>query len=198
MRIAVGTAMAAETAVRADRPEDRELDRDFAAGAEGSLERLYASAAPLVHTLALRSLGDAAEAEDVTQQTFVAAWRGRDGYRPERGSARGWVVGIARRRIADALDARARERRRLEAVADQPVARDPDPLATEAERIMVRGEVESLGPPRSTIVALAFFEGHTHEQIADRLSMPLGTVKSHLRRSLLALRHGLEAADASL
>jgi len=195
---AVGTAMAAETTVRADRPDDRALDREFAAGAEGSLERLYQSAAPLIHTLALRALGDAAEAEDVTQQTFVSAWRGRDRYDPDRGSARGWVVGIARRRIADALDARTRERRRLEAVAEQPPVREADPLAAEAERIMVRGEVENLGPPKSTIVALAFFEGHTHEQIAARLEMPLGTVKSHLRRSLLALRHGLEAADASL
>lgn len=195
---AVGTAMAAETTVRADRPDDRALDREFAAGADGSLERLYQSAAPLIHTLALRALGDAAEAEDVTQQTFVSAWRGRDRYDPDRGSARGWVVGIARRRIADALDARTRERRRLEAVAEHPPVRDEDPLATEAQRIMVRVEVENLGPPKSTIVALAFFEGHTHEQIAARLEMPLGTVKSHLRRSLLALRHGLEAADASL
>ncbi|WP_286214797.1 RNA polymerase sigma factor [Demequina sediminis] len=190
--------MATETAERGDASGDRALDLDFAAGVEGSLEGLYRSASALVYTLALRSLGDASEAEDVTQQTFVAAWRGRDGYDPTRGSARGWVVGIAKRRIADALAARARESRRLEAVKDEPVVAVADPLEREAERIMVRGEVESLGPPRSTIVSLAFFEGRTHEQIAEHLRMPLGTVKSHLRRSLMALRQGLEAADASL
>ncbi|BDZ62666.1 hypothetical protein Lsed01_00694 [Demequina sediminis] len=194
----MGTAMATETAERGDASGDRALDLDFAAGVEGSLEGLYRSASALVYTLALRSLGDASEAEDVTQQTFVAAWRGRDGYDPTRGSARGWVVGIAKRRIADALAARARESRRLEAVKDEPVVAVADPLEREAERIMVRGEVESLGPPRSTIVSLAFFEGRTHEQIAEHLRMPLGTVKSHLRRSLMALRQGLEAADASL
>ncbi|WP_082105017.1 RNA polymerase sigma factor [Demequina maris] len=193
-----GTAMAAETAERDDAPDRRSLDRDFAAGVDGSLERLYRESSALVYTLALRALGDRAEAEDVTQQTYVAAWRGRDRFDPDRGSARGWVVGIARRTIADALEARSRERRRLEAVRELPVPGEPDPLAAEAERILVRGEVEGLGPPRSTIVALAFFEGRTHEQIATELRMPLGTVKSHLRRSLIALRRGLEAADASL
>ncbi|WP_296667824.1 sigma-70 family RNA polymerase sigma factor [Demequina sp.] len=193
-----GATLVAEATVRDERPEGRALDREFAAGAEGSLERLYESSATLVHSLAMRALGDSAEAEDVTQQTFVAAWRGRDGYDPDKGSARGWVVGIARRRIADALDARSRERRRLEAVMDTPVTHTSDPFAREADRIMVRSEVENLGPPRSTIVSLAFFEGRTHEQIAEHLSIPLGTVKSHLRRSLVTLRRGLEAADASL
>ncbi|MFP5359544.1 MAG: RNA polymerase sigma factor, partial [Actinomycetes bacterium] len=127
--------MATETAERGDASGDRALDLDFAAGVEGSLEGLYRSASALVYTLALRSLGDASEAEDVTQQTFVAAWRGRDGYDPTRGSARGWVVGIAKRRIADALAARARESRRLEAVKDEPVVAVADPLEREAERI---------------------------------------------------------------
>ncbi|WP_062381738.1 RNA polymerase sigma factor [Demequina pelophila] len=178
--------------------EDRALDHEFAAGAEGSLERLYASASRLVYTLALRALGDGAEAEDVTQQTFVSAWRTREGYDPERGSARAWVVGIARRRIADALDARARERRRVEAVAARPEPVAEDPLDGHAQRILVRAEVEGLGPPRNQIVELAFFEGCTHQQISERMDMPLGTVKSHLRRSLIELRRGLEAADASL
>lgn len=190
--------MAAETTAGPDRPGDRALDHEFAAGADGSLERLYGESSSLVYTLALRALGDAAEAEDVTQQTFVSAWRTRAGYDPHRGSARGWVVGIARRRIADALAARSREWRRLEAVRDEAPPSVADPLAMETERILVRGEVERLGPPRNQIVTLAFFEGRTHEQIAERLGMPLGTVKSHLRRSLLALRKGLEAADASL
>ncbi len=89
--------------------------------------------------------------------------------------------------------------RTFEALARQAVEESTaDPLAHEADRIVVRGEVENLGPPRSTIVKLAFFEGRTHEQIATELRMPLGTVKSHLRRSLVALRRGLEAADASL
>lgn len=181
-----------------ERLDARALDRDFAAGIDGSLENLYASVSTLVYTLAVRALGDTAEAEDVTQQTFVSAWRSRKDYDPARGSARGWVVGIARRRIADALAVRAREGRRLEAVSLQPTPESADPLDREAERMMVRAEVESLGPPRSEIVALAFFEGRTHLQIAEQLRMPLGTVKSHLRRSLAELRRGLEAADAAL
>lgn len=195
------TAVRERMAVQADRserPDGRALDHEFAAGADGSLEELYRASSALVYSLALRALGDATEAEDVTQQTFVSAWRAREGYDPERGSARGWVVGIARRRIADALEARTRERRRLEAVRVDAEPAETDPLAQQADRILVRGEVESLGPPKSQIVELAFFEGCTHQQISERMKMPLGTVKSHLRRSLIELKRGLEAADASL
>ncbi|WP_228373429.1 RNA polymerase sigma factor [Demequina gelatinilytica] len=196
--MSVRAAMVAEAVEPEGASDDRSLDHEFAAGADGSLERLYRESSSLVFTLALRALGDRAEAEDVTQQIYVAAWRSRTGFDPDRGSARGWVVGIARRVIADALASRTRDRRRLDAARQAVEESTADPLAHEADRIVVRGEVENLGPPRSTIVKLAFFEGRTHEQIATELRMPLGTVKSHLRRSLVALRRGLEAADASL
>ncbi|WP_291383595.1 sigma-70 family RNA polymerase sigma factor [Demequina sp.] len=148
---------------------------------------------PLVFTLAVRALGDHAEAEEVTQQTCVAAWRSRGTFDPDRGALRGWIVGIARRAIADALEGRTRERRRLEAIRDAPSDAERDHV----DDVLLAYEIEALGDPRRTIMSLASFEGHTHEHIAQSLDMPLGTVKSHIRRSLVTLRTRLEAADVA-
>ncbi len=166
--------------------------RGFRDGDEAALEVVYRDVSALVHTLALRALRNAADAEDVTQATFVSAWRGRERFDPERGDLRGWIVGIAKRRIADALDARTREARRLTAVKD---AVEPAVSDGEAEAVEIAYEIEALGDPKRTIVSLAFYEGATHEQIAERLEMPLGTVKSHLRRSLITLRRRWEVRD---
>lgn len=185
--------VAREREVSVVEASDPSLARAFVAGADGALEDLYRDLSPLVFTLAMRSLGSEAEAEDVTQQTFVSAWRSRGSFDPDRGVLRGWVVGIARKCIADALERRTRERRKLEAVRDLPHEPPDDGI----ESMVLAYEIEALGDPRRTIMALAFFEGHTHEQISDRLAMPLGTVKSHIRRSLTTLRTRLEAADVA-
>lgn len=193
--VAIEERPAPMAAVPASQPDRAAVARAFAAGEESALEDLYRDLSPLIYSMAMRALGSEPDAEDVTQQTFVSAWRGREGFDPERGDLRGWVVGILRRRIADALEARSRESRRLEAVrdatADEPVRGD------DADSVILAYEVEALGDPRATIVALAFFEGATHEQISQRLDMPLGTVKSHLRRSLIQLRDRWEVSDVA-
>ncbi len=171
----------------------RALARAFAAGDEAALEELYRDVSSLVYSLALRALDSTADAEDVTQQTFVSAWRGRGNYDPDRGDLRGWVVGIAKRRIADALAARARESRREEAVQHIHATT----VDEHADKVLLACEVEALGDPRKTIIALAYYEGATHEQISQRLGMPLGTVKSHLRRSLIELRNRWEVSDVA-
>jgi RNA polymerase sigma factor (sigma-70 family) len=167
----------------------------FAAGAEGSLERVYADASALVYTLAVRALGDSHEAEDVTQQTFVSAWRARDTYDPSRGEVRGWIVGIARKRIADALERRRREVRNLDAV--RSASAEGTSVEADLDEVLLAYELETLGDPRATIMGLAFIHGQTHEQIAQSLNMPLGTVKSHIRRSLITLRNRWEVSDVA-
>lgn len=87
---------------------DEELARGLVAGDEDCLAAVYRRWSSLVYALARRALGNAGEAEDVTQQVFLGVWRGRAGYRPERGPLGGWIVGITRRKIFDALAARAR------------------------------------------------------------------------------------------
>ncbi|MEV5975170.1 sigma-70 family RNA polymerase sigma factor [Streptomyces sp. NPDC051921] len=179
---------------------DAEVGLGIARGDERCLAEAHRRWARLVHTLAARALGDPREAEDVAQQVFVAAWRGRAGFRPERGTVPGWLVGITRRKTVDALAARTRRR---ELVAEAAAATEVGPRARdEAERgpervldrIVVAGELARLPRVQRDVLALAYFGDLTQTEIADRTGLPLGTVKSHARRGLQSLRRNLTAA----
>jgi RNA polymerase sigma-70 factor (ECF subfamily) len=179
--------------------DDRSVGHAFAAGLEWALREAFQRWAPLVHTLAVRKLGDPRDAEDVTQQVFVKAWQGREKFDPDRGNLAAWLVGIARHAAADAIDRRIRDARLAQRAA---VLRDPgDEHRSEADAVtdavVITAGMAELSPPQRNVVELAFYEGLTHHQIADRLGMPLGTVKSHLRRALLKLREHLEVSDAA-
>ncbi|MGW2013509.1 sigma-70 family RNA polymerase sigma factor [Streptomyces sp. NPDC001927] len=184
------TALTALTA----QPTDAEIGAGLARGDEECLALAYRRWGGLVHALAQRTVGDAREAEDITQQVFLAAWRGRHGYRPERGPVPAWLVGIARRKIADALSARTR-RTALVAAAGAALAphRAPVDGADQLlDRIVVTGELARLPSVQRDVLTLAFFGGLTQTQIAHRTGMPLGTVKSHARRGLQRLRLRLD------
>ncbi|MFJ2725182.1 sigma-70 family RNA polymerase sigma factor [Streptomyces collinus] len=173
---------------------DEELARGLVAGDEACLIAVYRRWSGLVYGLARRSLGDAREAEDVTQQVFLGVWRGRHGYRPDRGSLAGWIVGITRRRIVDALSARTR-RADLVAAAGSALLLTggtvaPGPEAV-LDRVVVRQALARLPVPQREVLRLAFFEDLTQTQIAARTGWPLGTVKSHARRGLHRLRDSL-------
>ena len=187
--------------VRTDEEETTAVMHDLAErlrdGSLEALEEAYARWSSLVHTLALRSLGNHHDAEDVTQQVFVAAWRSRHTLRPERGTVPGWLVGITRNKVADLHAQRARQARDLGAAALDalPDQHDPPPDEQLAARLVLADALDDLGEPRSTVVRMAFLEDLTHDEIARRLQLPLGTVKSHVRRGLLHLRSRLEEVN---
>ncbi|MGW2638988.1 sigma-70 family RNA polymerase sigma factor [Streptomyces sp. NPDC001348] len=171
---------------------DEELAHGLAADDAGCLAAVYRRWSALVYSLARRSLGDAGEAEDVTQQVFLGVWRGRRRYRPERGPLGGWIVGITRRRIADALSARTRRGELVAAAGTLHMLKDTEvrdgrPEAV-LDRVLVRRELARLPAPQRRVLALAFYEDLTQTQIAARTGLPLGTVKSHARRGLHRLR----------
>ena len=169
-----------------------ELDAAFAAGDEHALAAAFRHCAGLVRALAVRALRDDAAADDVVQEVFVRAWKYRSGYSPERSSAPAWLVGIARNCIADAARSAGREAAQRQAAVAGEHGGTHEEADLLVDRMLVRSEIRRLGPPRSTIVALAVYEELTHQQIAHRLDLPLGTVKSHLRRGLTHLRTRLE------
>ncbi len=172
-----------------------QLARRFTAGDERALAEIYSQRSSLVYSLALRSLGDATDAEDVTQKVFVAAWQGRERFDPARASLSAWLVGITRNTVADAHQARSRERAITEHVAAiTGDDRAPAPETDLADRLLIADEMARLEPLPRRVVQLAFFDDLTHLQIADRLGIPVGTVKSHIRRSLSKLRGRLEVS----
>ncbi len=174
--------------------KDDDLDRvvaEFVAGGEDALAEIYKRYSALVYSVALRSLGDVTEAEDVTQKVFVAAWTGRHTYKPERARVATWLMGIARNKIVDTHARRARERRIQTEVAANAEPATSEPMDV-AERLLVADELSRLDAVPQQVLRLAFYEDLTHAQIAERLQLPPGTVKSHIRRSLIKIRRRME------
>ncbi|MCW3493355.1 RNA polymerase sigma factor [Microbacterium sp. SSM24] len=180
-----------------DDDEERALCARFRAGDEHALEQLYRRWSPIVFTLSLRVLGDRGDAEDVTQKTFVSAWTSRAAYDPAKGRMSTWLVAIARRRIADTFEARRRVRELQEKLQAYTLSEDPPSEIDLGDRLLLADEIDQLEPDAQRVVRLAFYDDLTHQQIATRLDMPLGTVKSHIRRSLIRLRSRLEASHVA-
>ena len=167
---------------------DGEHAEAWTRGDEDALELAYRRWAGLVHGLARKAVGPT-DADDVTQQVFVSAWRGRETYDPRQGPLGAWLVGITRRRVADHLRTRHRH---AEVPADPAGLHTQDTGTWQAqdseELITVYEELERIGDPQRRIVLLAHVHGHTHPEIAELLGLPLGTVKSHLTRTMSRLR----------
>lgn len=172
---------------------DDELAERLRAGDEKALRTAYERHGAAVLYLAQRLLGNRADAEDVTQLTFVAAWTGRDTFDPQRGTMLGWLLGIARRKAIDRMRSAARDDRVARTVRAQPAPPDePERPERIIDRLVVADELGRLPAEQRRTLELAFYDDLTHPQIAAVTGLPLGTVKSHIRRGLANLRRRWE------
>ncbi len=168
----------------------------FRSGSEHGLAAAYNEHGSLIHTLCARAHPKAAA--DLTQEVFLAAWKARDRFDPSRGPLAAWLVGIAKNKI---IDAYRKDGRQVPEVYDhdgQRVERVPEgraPIDRLADRLLVTEALATLPERPRQIVELAFYQDLTHEQIAEQTNVPLGTVKSDIRRGLARLRRYLEAAS---
>lgn len=169
------------------------------AGEDAAVAELYDRYAPVALGLALKIVRDAQEAEDVVHDAFVAIVERADQYRAERGTVVAWLVTTVRNLALD----RTRRRTRRAQITEEELRHEPlepvmDPESLSwavREREAVRVALEKLSPSQRTTLEIAFFEGLSYPEIAEREGIPLGTVKSRAARALAALRAALDGID---
>jgi RNA polymerase sigma-70 factor (ECF subfamily) len=168
-----------------------------AVGGEQALRELYRQCGATVMAVALRMLRDRGEAEDVVQETFLEMWRRAEMYDARRATPATWAIVIARSKAIDRIRARSSARRALDAQRDDPPPSPPavEPVEAREQRERVRAALAELPPEQRIAVELAFFEGLTHSEIAERLKQPLGTVKTRVRLAMEKLQARLAPAE---
>ncbi len=170
---------------------ERDLLLRVGRGNGQAFERLYDLYSRSVYSLALSVLHDTQAAQDVTQEVFLGIWRGARGFAPGRGSVRSWILALAHHKSVDAV-----RRRRLRTgepltdvlPADHDVAED---AARSIEAARLRQALEQLSEAQREAITLAYYGGLTQQDIAQRLGVPLGTVKTRMRDGMLRLRAAL-------
>jgi len=162
-----------------------------------AFRRLYDTQSAMLYAVAMRITHDAALASDAVHDAMLQVWRNAARFDPARGAPRAWLASLVRYRALDALSRTKRE----VVGAEVPDRVDPEPLAIDRLQSSREGEalhrcLEAVPPDRRSLVILAFVEGLSHTEVADRVRQPLGTVKSTIRRVLVALRSCLAGEGA--
>ena len=187
-----GAALPATQAARDDL--DRGLLDRMASGDVEALDGLYERYRTMAYSVALRITGEPSAAEDVVQEAFLGAWRNASRYAQGRGSVKTWLLSIVHHRAIDAV----RRRRPTSVLPETDVpAMVPEALtmpdvwgevASGIDRAAVLAALAGISAPQREALELGYFGGLTQVEIAERLALPLGTVKSRMRLGLLGLR----------
>ncbi len=167
----------------------------MACGDEAALGALYDATVSRVYGLALRITRKAEAAEDVVAEVYLQAWQEAGRYDPERGKTSTWLLTICRSRALDAL----RRGDKAESHADPELLRENEETSDDPLNLLLAVErnseiyraLQTLDAVQRQMIALAFFKGYSHQDIAHHVAMPLGTVKTHLRKALIHLEQVL-------
>jgi RNA polymerase sigma-70 factor (ECF subfamily) len=166
-------------------------------GHERALEELYDATVGKLYALASAILRSAEDTEEIVCETYAYAWANASRFDASRANALGWLLMLCRSRALDRLRQRRATANALDIAAmrqvDSSGADQPfDVLSLMQQRSKVHAALSQLTPERRHLVSLAFLQGLSHQEIADVTRLPLGTVKSHVRRALTQLREALE------
>jgi RNA polymerase sigma-70 factor (ECF subfamily) len=170
----------------------------IAAGDGAAVQECLQRYSGLIWSLARRYLGNSAEAEDAVQEVFIELWKSADRFDGSKSSEQSFVAMVARRRIIDRLRKKGR-RIDVDSIDDdrpEPMSSAHLELERGAEARMAAEALQDLPPERRQVLELSIYQGMTHSEIATAVSMPLGTVKSHITRGLAAVRDTLASAVA--
>jgi RNA polymerase sigma-70 factor, ECF subfamily len=167
--------------------EDQGLLSEIQSGSQDAMAVFFDRYSRMVYSVALRVLKDTGEAEDVMQEIFIQVWQNPGAFVSGRGSLGGWLVVVARNRAIDKL-----RRRRPSDPVELFALPSSTNLAQESERAFLLAKIQAvmakLPEEQRISVELAFFEGLSHSEIAEKTGDPLGTVKTRIRLALIAIR----------
>jgi RNA polymerase sigma factor (sigma-70 family) len=179
-------------ATEAPEARDRDLIQRIGGGDEDAFRRLFRAFAPTALALAQRIVRQPFLAEEIVQEVFLAVWRTPERYRADRGSVKSWLMGMVHHRAVDVVRREESQRRRAEDAKPEAVEAPADPgvtvveaLSGPQERMAVRAALDHIPAEQRRVLELMYYDGMSQSQIAARLSLPLGTVKS---RTLLGMR----------
>jgi RNA polymerase sigma-70 factor (ECF subfamily) len=172
-------------------PADLAMVTGLKAGDQGAMAELYDRYSAVVYAVALRVLGDTGAAEDVLQEVFLQLWRNPNAFDAARGSLASWLAVVTRNRAIDSL----RKRRPETDIEDVVLSVSPDlaeaaGLARAAEK--VRGVMATMAAAQRGALEMAYWEGMSHSEIAEKTGEPLGTIKTRIRAGLIALRKAFQ------
>ncbi len=176
-------------------PDDENLIRLISERQSAALGLLYDRYGRLVFSLALQVTSDAAVAEEITQEVFLQIWNKANTYQAAQGKVTTWITSVARHRAIDSLRRRgARPEGHQVDFADSEEPDLVDPVGVEDQVVFtqrslaVRRAIAQLPPEQQKALALAYFKGLTHQEIAEQTGEPLGTVKTRIRLAMLKLK----------
>ena len=176
---------------REDVPADLAIVTGLKTGDQAAMGKLYDRYSSVVYAIALRVLGDTGAAEDVLQEVFLQLWRNPSAFDAARGSLAGWLAVITRNRAIDSL-----RKRRPEIDLENVVLSVTPDLAGDAGRARaaekVRRIMGGMAAAQRSALEMAYWEGMSHSEIADKTGEPLGTIKTRIRAGLMALRKAFQ------
>ena len=176
---------------------DPAVIRRVAQGDSVAFARVYDAFSGILYSLALRILERPEDTEELLQEVFLKIWRDAEDYDPRRGAPLAWAITITRHKAIDKIRSTTRRLRLYEAAEAEaknsslPLAQPASDAASSENAQAVRESLGRLAPEVRESIELAFFGGLSHSQIAARLSLPLTTVKSRIRRAMMQLRQSL-------
>lgn len=182
------------------RYQESELVTQLKTNSRSAFEYLYDHYSAALYGVILKIVKDEERAADVLQESFLKIWRNIDSYSAEKGTLFTWMLNVARNRAIDLLRTEGRSEQKVIRL-DISVETEQDPAEGWSHFIYemdVKDWVMRLSPEHRIPIELVYFQGFTHEEVAEKLSMPLGTVKSRIRRALQKLRLAFAVPELQL
>ena len=178
------------------------LSERIAKGDVEALKEVFDAFAGVALAVAVRIVKDRAEAEDVVQESFMQMWRSATRYEPQRAQLSTWIISIVKSRAIDRLRARGTQMRLADSIALEAQERAAEPhsdeeLHSRRSAHQVQGLLSALPSEQREVLELAYFQGLSHQEIAKHTLLPLGTVKTRVRRATLKLAELLKAEASS-